>query len=86
MFDTSILRSPAGREVHLPIPVTVRRTPQYVAIVEPITGIHGVGSSGREAMRDFWIALAQWNGVIGEEPTAPNLRQMRVVLDRLLSA
>lgn len=85
-FEMRVIRSVTGREVRLPVPVTVRRTADYVAVVEPVTGIHGVGSDPKSALRDFWVALAEWDTAVGSAPDAPNLRQMRAVLDLLLNA
>lgn len=64
-----VIRSANGREVQ--VPVTVRRTVDYVAVVEPVTGIHGVGTDPRSALRDFREALAEWDAAIGSTPDAP---------------
>lgn len=86
MFEITTLLSPTGRQVHLPHPVIVRRTPTYIAIIEPLTGVHGMGEDPRAALNDFWLALAQWGAAIGDDPAAPNLRRIRAVLDQFLAA
>lgn len=86
MFETRTLLGTRGREVLLPMPVTIRLTADYVAVVEPITGVHGVGTTAHDAVVDFWRAVVEWIDAIGDDPEAPNLRHMRVVLDQFLNS
>jgi hypothetical protein len=46
------------------VPLEVRVTDDYVAVVEGTTGIHGVGSNQREATDDFRRALREHHGAL----------------------
>ena len=81
---TKRLRHPRGTSVPLPIPLEVRFGEGYVAVVETRTGIHGLGRTTSEAIADFWEGLRDFDAAI-EDPLAPNVRQLKLVLDLFLA-
>lgn len=83
-FRTMFLSLPSGRPVRLPLPIDVRCAPGYWAVTEPLTGIHGVGGTETEAIRDFWQALSDFDAAT-TGGQARNVRALRSVIDRLLS-
>ncbi|MFQ6170355.1 hypothetical protein ACK8HX_02010 [Oryzobacter sp. R7] len=80
-YRTAVLPLSGGRGLQMPLPVEVRRTRTYVSVLEPVTGIHGVGATTAEAMADFREALQDFREVLDSAPQlAPALRRLQAQL------
>lgn len=68
-----------GRKMSWPLAVEIRRTPNYVSVADPVTGIHGVGESLAAAMTDFFAAFRDFRDTLARQPDlSPSLRDLLV--------
>lgn len=64
--------------VNSPIRVGVEYTPEHVTVLDPSTGIFGVGSSFKEAVEDFHVALREHFEVLQAQPALSEPLQIQL--------
>lgn len=81
---TRMLWHPERSKVRLPTQLHIRCGAGYFAVVEPVSGIHGLGPTLESAIVDFCEALRDFDAVL-DSPLAPALRELANVLDRFMA-
>lgn len=84
-YRTKLTHTVRGQRLEWPLPVEVRTTDQYTAVADPVSGIHGVGSTPTEALQDFQRALVEFaQELASHEELSPSMRRMMLFVSSLV--
>jgi len=80
-YYTSVMESPDGWQLHMPMLVLVRRDETGVTLNNELTGIYGAGDNLTTASADFFSALLEYRDVLAREPhLSPELQHLLIFL------